>query len=79
MNERQAVTEGQLREWIVSRVRRDSGDHTFAEPFGIVRRPSGPHEPSWTIGELTIEDWAPDSFVAFERATGEAQQRFDLQ
>ncbi len=79
MNERNAVTEPELRAWIVARVRKDFRCQTFAEPFEIVRRGrSDTPDPSWAIGTLAIEDWSPESFVAFERATGEAQQRFDL-
>jgi hypothetical protein len=79
MNERHAVDENELRAWIVARVRQDFRCQTFAEPFEIVRRRrTGSPDPSWMIGTLAIEDWSPESFVAFERATGEAQQRFDL-
>ncbi len=78
MNPRHAVTEPELRAWIVARVRRDFRCKTFAEPFEIVRRRAGAPDPSWGIGSLAIEDWSPESFVAFERATGEAQQQFDL-
>ena len=79
VSQRESKTEAQLRDWIVTRVRRDFRLKTFAEPFEIVRRrDSGAFEPSWAIGALAIEDWTPHSFIAFERATGEAQQRFDL-
>lgn len=79
MKERHAVTEPEIRAWIVDRVRQDFRCKTFAEPFEIVpRRRKDTPDPSWGIGTLAIEDWSPESFVAFERATGEAQQRFDL-
>lgn len=79
MEQRETVNEDQLRSWILTRVRKDFRFRTFAEPFGIVRRGSSEsQEPTWAIGDLAIEDWTPDSFVAFERATGEAQRRFDL-
>ena len=80
LDQRETISEDQLRAWIVARVRRDFRLRTFAEPFEIVRRrDSGEFEPTWAIGSLAIEDWTPHSFVAFERATGEAQQRFDLE
>ncbi len=78
MSQRESVSEDQLRAWIVARVRKDFRNRSFAEPFGIRRRHSRELEPTWEIGELAIEDWSPESFVAFERAAGEAQQRFDL-